>query len=193
MNKLLLLKDQKDLIYHSDKEDIINILGTKGSGKTTLSIPYIEDDNYIVVNCDRLLELPSEEKEDKELSNIRNLLKKKYKTIPEGKDFSNCYKDIIDYIKSKKKKALIEGNIIQEIDPSTLQGKVIIKRTSLMKSFMRAIKRDYKNQYFLDLEKKKHKYLYKVTRLYKIAKRRTSVFKQRKEIEKIINYFEKTI
>ena len=62
-----------------------------------------------------------------------------------------------------------------------------------MKSFIRAIKRDYKNKYFLDLEKKKHKYLYKLTRLFKITKRRTSVFKQKKEIEEIINYFEKML
>jgi len=191
MKKLLLFIDQKDLVYNKDNEEIINVIGTKGSGKTTLSLPYIEDNNYIVVNCDRLLELPSEEKEDKELSNIRDLLKEKYKSISEGKDFSNCYIDIINYIKGKNKKALIEGNIIQEMNPKYLEGKVIIKRTSLMKSFIRAIKRDYKNKYFLDLEKKKHKYLYKLTRLFKITKRRTSVFKQKKEIEEIINYYEK--
>ena len=191
MKKLLLFIDQKDLVYNKDNEEIINVIGTKGSGKTTLSLPYIEDNNYIVVNCDRLLELPSEEKEDKELSNIRDLLKEKYKSISEGKDFSNCYIDIINYIKGKNKKALIEGNIIQEMNPKYLEGKVIIKRTSLIKSFIRAIKRDYKNKYFLDLEKKKHKYLYKLTRLFKITKRRTSVFKQKKEIEEIINYYEK--
>ena len=34
---------------------------------------YLELSDYIVINCDRLLELPSKEKEDKELAKIRTL------------------------------------------------------------------------------------------------------------------------
>ncbi len=62
-----MFKDQKDYEKILTKDNIINIIGTKGSGKTTSSQKYINDD-YIVVNGDRLLELPSNEKEDKELS-----------------------------------------------------------------------------------------------------------------------------
>ena len=39
----------------------------------------------------------------------------------------------------------------------------------------------------MNLEKEKHKYIYKLTRLFKIIKRRKSVFKEAKNIEKIIN------
>ena len=187
MKTIKKFKDQDDFEITLTNDNVINIIGTKGSGKTTSSLKYIEDDNYIVVNCDRLLELPSDEKEDIELSNIRNLLKKKYGEIKQGKDFINCYNDIIDYILNKNKKALIEGNIIQDIDPTLLKGKIIIKRTGTFKSYRRAVKRDYKNKYFMELEKQKHKYLYKLTRLYKISKRRKNVFKQAKDIEKIMN------
>ena len=62
-----MFKDQEDYEKILTKDNIINIIGTKGSGKTTSSQKYINDD-YIVVNGDRLLELPSNEKEDKELS-----------------------------------------------------------------------------------------------------------------------------
>ena len=187
MSKIYLFKDQEDYIKDLTDDNIINVIGTKGSGKTTSSLKYIDDDDYIVINCDRLFELPSTEKEDKELANIRKMLNDKYGKLNMNDDFTNCYNDIVEYILNKNKKGLIEGNVIQNIDPKQLKGKIIIKRTALYKSFKRAVKRDYQNEYFMNLEKEKHKYLYKLTRLYKIRKRRKSVFKQAKDIEQIMN------
>ena len=187
MSKIYLFKDQEDYIKDLTDDNIINVIGTKGSGKTTSSLKYIDDDDYIVINCDRLFELPSTEKEDKELTNIRKMLNDKYGKLNMNDDFTNCYNDIVEYILSKNKKGLIEGNVIQNIDPNQLKGKIIIKRTASYKSFKRAVKRDYQNEYFMNLEKEKHKYLYKLTRLYKIRKRRKSVFKQAKDIEQIMN------
>ena len=187
MSKIYLFKDQEDYIKDLTDDNIINIIGTKGSGKTTSSLKYIDDDDYIVINCDRLFELPSTEKEDKELANIRKMLNDKYGKLNMNDDFTNCYNDIVEYILNKNKKGLIEGNVIQNIDPKQLKGKIIIKRTASYKSFKRAVKRDYQNEYFMNLEKEKHKYLYKLTRLYKIRKRRKSVFKQAKDIEQIMN------
>ena len=187
MSKIYLFKDQEDYIKDLTDDNIINVIGTKGSGKTTSSLKYIDDDDYIVINCDRLFELPSTEKEDKELANIRKMLNDKYGKLNMNDDFTNCYNDIVEYILNKNKKGLIEGNVIQNIDPKQLKGKIIIKRTSSYKSFKRAVKRDYQNEYFMNLEKEKHKYLYKLTRLYKIIKRREKIFKQAKEIERIIN------
>ena len=181
-----IFKDQKDFEIVLTNDNIINIIGTKGSGKTTLSFKYIDNDNYIVINCDRLLELPSNEKEDKELSSIRNMLKKKYNTIPTDSKFINCYNDIVNYILNKNKTGVIEGNILRDIDFKSLRGKVIIKRTAIFKSFIRAVKRDYKNNYFMQKEKEKHHYFYKITRFYKITKRRKSIFKEAKDIDKII-------
>ena len=187
MSKIYLFKDQKDYIKDLTDDNIVNVIGTKGSGKTTLSLKYIDDDDYIVINCDRLFELPSTEKEDKELTNIRKMLNDKYGKLNMNNDFTNCYNDIVKYILGKNKKGLIEGNVIQNVDPTILKGKIIIKRTASYKSFKRAVKRDYQNEYFMNLEKEKHKYLYKLTRLYKIRKRRKSVFKQAKDIEQIMD------
>ena len=182
-----LFKDQNDFEKVLTNDEIINVIGTKGSGKTTSSIQYINDNNYIVVNCDRLFKLPSDEKEDRELSNIRRILNNKYGKLDMNDDFTNCYNDIVKYILGKNKKGFIEGNAIQNINPILLKGKIIIKRTAVFKSFIRAVKRDYKNEYFMNLEKEKHKYFYKLTRLYKITKRRKSIFKQAKDIEQIMN------
>ena len=185
MKEIKLFKDKEDFEKELTNDNVVNIIGTKGSGKTTTSLKYISDDNYIVVNCDKLLEHPSEEKEDKELPLIRNLLKEKYGEI-KYEEFINCYNDIVEYILKRNKMAIIEGNIIQNINPNLLKGRIIIKRTSSFKSFIRAVKRDYKNKYFMNIEKEKHRYLYKLIRLYKITKRRKSVFRQAKEIDEII-------
>lgn len=190
MSKIYRYKDQDDYIKKLTDDEIINIIGSKGSGKTTASQKYIDDDDYIVVNCDRLFELPCKEKEDKELSNIRDILKEKYGILNMDGDFTNCYNDIINYILSKNKKGLIEGNVIQSIEPKKLKGTIIVKRTSTHKCYKRAVKRDYQNEYFMNLEKEKHKYFYKITRLYKIKKRRRKIFKQVKEIEEIIDKLE---
>ena len=115
------------------------------------------------------------------------MLQQKYGKLNIDDDFTKCYIDIVEYILNKKKGGLIEGNVIQSVNPKDLKGSVIVKRTAVYKSFKRAVKRDYKNKYFMNIEKKKHKYFYKLTRLYKIRKRRKSVFKQAKEIERIID------
>ena len=104
--KINFFKDKKDYERILTNDEIINIIGSKGSGKTTTSLKYMNDENYVVINCDRLLELPSGV-EHKELSKIRDILKKKYVTIKEGKEFYKQYIDIIDYIKKENKKALI--------------------------------------------------------------------------------------
>ena len=193
-SKIYLFKDRCDYIKKLTDDNVVNIIGTKGSGKTTSSLKYINDDNYIVINCDRLLELPENNiYEDKELSIIRKMLKDKYGKILEGKYFINCYNDIIEYIKYKKKKALIEGNIIQDIEPITLlKGKVIVKRTGIIKCFIRTIKRDYPNEYFMKLEIEKHgKILGKFYRFKNIVIRRKNIFKIYHDIEKIIDELEK--
>lgn len=185
-------KDQADIEKFLSDDNVINIIWTKWSGKTTRTLKYINSNKYIVINCDRLLEMPSDEKEDEELWKIRTHLRKKYGTIPTWNKFAKCYEDIIKYITEKNKIAVIEWNIIQEIDPKLLKGKIIIKRTSIFKSYIRAVKRDFKNEYFMKQEKERHKYFYKVIRLYKIMKRRKNILKQAKGIDLIIEKLDRT-
>ena len=111
------------------------------------------------------------------------MLKQKYGSIKE-ENFFNCYNDILNYIISNNKKVFLEGNVIQDIEPITLlKGKVIVKRTSVFKSFIRCVKRDYHNEYFMKKEIEKHGKFAKITRLYKVIKRRKNIFNQYKDIE----------
>ena len=93
---------------------------------------------------------------------------------------------------TRNKKTLIEGNVIYDIKPITaLKGTVIVKRTGIVKCFIRAVKRDYPNKYFLNQEIEKHgKILGKFYRLKNVIKRRKNIFKIYHEIEKIIDEFE---
>lgn len=189
-SKLYLFFDRKDYIKKLDDDNVVNIIGTKGSGKTTSTLGYIKNDDYIVINCDRLFEMPMDNfEEDKYLSKIKDILKKKYGKIYEGKEFLNCYNDILEFIVSKKKKALIEGNVIYDIKPiSSLKGTIIVKRTGIIKCFIRTIKRDYPISYYLNQEIEKHgKTLGRFFRLKNIIKRRRNIFKTYHEIENIID------
>lgn len=192
-SKIYLFRDRKDYIKKLTNDNVINVIGTKGSGKTTSTLKYINDDDYIVINCDRLYDMPIDKIiEDKYLTEIKNMLKKKYGKIYEGEEFINCYNDILDFVNKKKKKALIEGNVIYDIKPITLlKGTIIVKRTGIVKCFIRTIKRDYPIKYFLNQEIEKHgKILGRFHRLKNIIKRRKNIFKIYNEIENIIDELE---
>lgn len=189
-SKIYYFIDRKDFVKNVNSDNVINIIGTKGSGKTTNTLKYIDNDDFIVVNCDKLLDMPIDDIfEDKFLSDIIKLLKDKYGNIPEGNEFLKCYNDIVDFCEKKNRKLLIEGNLLYDIDPITnLKGTVIVKRTGVLKCFFRTIKRDYPNKYFLDIEIKKHgKVLGRLFRLKNIIKRRMKIFKEVKFIESIID------
>ena len=192
-SKLYLFIDRRDYIKKLTDDDVINVIGTKGSGKTTSTLKYIEDEDCIVINCDRLYEMPTDKVvDDKYLTEIKDLLKNKYGKICEGEEFINCYNGILDFIKRKNKKALIEGNVIYDIKPITLlKGTIIVKRTGIIKCFIRAVKRDYPIKYFLNQEIEKHgKILGRINRLKNIIKRRKNIFKIYHEIENIIDDLE---
>ena len=191
MKNIKKFKDKDDYIINNSDDNIINIIGTKGSGKTTTSLKYISDKDYIVVNCDQLFNMPENIKLSEDLIELKKHLYELYGDLSKIEDFSKIYDSIINYIKDKGKIPIIEGNIIQDLPISSIKGKIIIKRTSILKSYYRAVKRDYKNDYFMKLEKDSHKYLYKFTRLKKISKRRLNIFKQAKNINEYIDSYEK--
>ena len=190
MESIKKFKDNDDYVIKLSDDNIINIIGTKGSGKTTTSQQYISNDDYIVVNCDRLFDMPENIKLDKEFIKLKEYLVYKFGDLSKVEDFSQVYDSIIDYITKLNKVPVIEGNIIQDLPIDTIKGKIIVKRTAVFKSFYRAVKRDYKNEYFMKLEKESHKYIYKFTRLKKITKRRLKIFNQAHSINNLIDSYE---
>ena len=190
MKYIKLFRSKKDLNIKLTSDKIINIIGSKGSGKTTTALKYINVLNYFVVNCDKLYDLPTIEEDSKDILDIKKILKKRYGNNLKEVDFRNIYKDIIEYATKNKKRLIIEGNQLQELPIEDLKGVLVVKRTALFKCYIRSVKRDYKNKYFMNLEKKKHKHMYKLTRLYKISKRRKKIFKEGKVLDQFISNIE---
>lgn len=128
---LRLFIDKPDYKKVITKDDVINVIGTKGSGKTTLSNNYINNKEYIVIKCDRLFSNEEASSATKASEEIKEKLFQKYQTIEAGDNFINYYNEIVDYIlTNQKKKATIEGSAIQDIKPITLlKGTIIVKKS----------------------------------------------------------------
>lgn len=190
-NKIYLFKDRDDYVKKITKDNIFNITGEKGSGKSYFGDMKDVDKN-VVIHLDPVF-LPVGSKEHGDSSKVREILIHKYgdKINPDKYFEKDYYKEIIKYIGNKE--GYIEGGSIAEIqDISIIKGTVIVKRTGVFKCFIRTIKRDYHNEYFMNEEIKKHgKFIAKFTRLHKVIKRRKKIFKTYHNIEDFINRLEK--
>jgi hypothetical protein len=190
-NKIYLFRDRDDYVKKITKDNIFNITGEKGSGKSYFGDMKDVDKN-VVIHLDPVF-LPVGSKEHGDSSKVREILIHKYgdKINPDKYFEKDYYKDIIKYIGNKE--GYIEGGSIAEIqDISIIKGTVIVKRTGVFKCFIRTIKRDYHNEYFMNEEIKKHgKFIAKFTRLHKVIKRRKKIFKTYHNIEDFINRLEK--
>ncbi len=187
--KIHLLWDKKDYKRKITSDVIFNITGEKGSGKSYFGNMMDESNRCIVIHLDSIFIKDGIKKHDTSYE-IRKILEKKYgEELDPDKYFeSNYYNDIVEYVKNKNKKAYIEGIQLADVkDISILKGRVVIKRTGVLKSFLRTIRRDYHNEYFMNEEIKRHgKFKAKFVRLRKVIKRRKKIFKTYHNIEKFI-------
>ena len=185
--KIYLLKDQDDYQKTLTEDDIVNITGEKGSGKS-YDASRLEDDNHLVVHLDSIF-LEEGNEYHKTSNEVKEYLLNKYHELDISLLEKEYYQDIINFIKEKNKKGIIEGITLTDInDISILKGKVIVKRTGVLKSFLRTIKRDYHNKYFMDQETEKHgKMKGKARRLLKVVERRKKILKEYHQVEDFMN------
>ena len=90
-SKVKLLIDEKDIIFKCTKDNIINITGMIGSGKTTYADKYRKDNNYIVISLDCLYRGQDKENMNEETQNINQILQKNFQI----KIMKNFLKNII--------------------------------------------------------------------------------------------------
>lgn len=187
--KISLFKDREDYIKKITDDDIYNITGEKGSGKTYFGKLKDEED-ITVLHLDWIFSNNTEG--ENESKKVRKILIDKYKILDLDKYFEEkYYPELVKYLNNKNNTGYIEGGSIADIqDVSNIIGTIVVKRTSVFKCFKRAVKRDYHNEYFMNLEKQKHKYFYKITRYFKVIKRRKKIFKTYHNIEKFIKRVE---
>lgn len=184
-HKINFIKDKDDYIKELTKDKIFNVTGEKGSGKTTFGNS-INEKESVVIHLDWVFDGKGEfdDEEENDSRKVREILLKKYKDLEPDKYFEEKYYDeIVNYINKSKKVGYIEGGSIAEIkDISKIKGTIIVKRTPILKCFIRVVKRDYKNPYF----RKGLNRWGLIKRFIHVVKRRKKMFKSYKNIENFI-------
>lgn len=186
-SKIYLFKDRKDYVKKITNDEIINITGSVGSGKSTYGIKYRNNPDYIVIGLDSISSDNDPNTINEDILELRKVLLKKYKDLTF--DEINYYDDIVDFIKNKNKKGIIEGGPIANIeDISKLKGTVIVKRTARFKCYYRSAYRDFKNPAWrVGLNK-----LGLIKRFFHCFKRRFHHIFRQKHIEEFIDRLEES-
>ena len=135
--------DKEPYIKHLTDDEIINLTGQSGSGKTTYAKEHFNRDEYLIVDTDDVFSdnrFASSEGINKELGEY---FRSKYKELPNcGDDFDLIYKEILDYCKKYDKTIVIDCAQFHCIkDISLLKGTLIIIRTCIDTCYNRTISR----------------------------------------------------
>lgn len=137
-------QSQSDVEIHCTNDDIIHITGMIGSGKTTLANQYRNDSRFIVISLDCLYRGQDKENMNEDTIRINELLVRKFPNQNNEKYFRDYYFEILRYIDNYPKKVtfVLEGQqIYRYLDLKDIKGKLIIKRTSILKCWYRSILR----------------------------------------------------
>ena len=170
--------------YHKvlTNDKVINIAGGTGSGKTTYSKKYEDDNDYILIDTDEI-------KDDRTPKNLHEALLKEYlfkkynsKKLDMVNDFDTIYQDILDYFKERgrNKSIVIDSAQFSCIkDISILKGEIIIIRTCVDECYNRCIERFKKNTIF-----------YEEDELEKYKERKKGMYEWYKKYNELINKLE---
>lgn len=174
-------KEPYHKVLTSDK--VINIAGGTGSGKTTYTKKYEDNDEYIIIDTDEI-------KDDRLPKNLNEALLKEYlfkkyncKELDIVNDFDIIYQDILDYFKNKNKTIVIDSAQFSCIkDISILKGEIIIIRTCVDECFNRCIERFKKNKIFYE-EAELEKYKERKKGMYEWYKKYNELIEKLEEVK----------
>ena len=139
--------DKKPYAKVLTNDNVINLTGQSGSGKSTYAKENFNSTDYLVVDTDDVFS-------EKRFANAKGINKElgemfrnKYNVLPNlNEDFDLIYKEIIEYCKNINKTLVIDCAQFHCVkDISVLKGKIIIIRTSIDKCYQRCIERFKKN------------------------------------------------
>lgn len=127
--------DKDPYIKHITDDHVLNITGESGSGKSTATKSYIDNDMCIVIDTDKVFKNKDNE--------LYRMFINKYNRIPNlYEEFDTIYKDIIDYYKNTEKTIIIDSAQYRNMkDLSLLKGDIIVLRTCINTCFDRCVNR----------------------------------------------------
>ena len=170
--------DKDPYIKNITNDKIINITGESGSGKSTYTSKYLNNDNYILIDTDLIFN--NAPTDNKYIVELRNLFQDKTKEDIIS-DFDNFYKILINYFKDNDKTIIIDSAQYRNIkDYTLLKGKVIIMRISTETCYNRCLNR------WKDKNKN-----YKEEDFKKYTDKKKNMFKNNKGLNKFIETIDK--
>lgn len=148
------------LIKELTNDKVINITGESGSGKSTFTKKYLENDEYLVIDTD--LVMSQKATDNKIIIELRQLFSDKDKDYLIS-NFDEFYSKTLAYLKDISKTIVIDSAQFRNLkDLSLLKGQMIVIRTDINTCYERVLKRwqqDRKNytkdEYIKYINKKK--------------------------------------
>lgn len=139
--------DKEPYVKELTSDNIINLTGQSGSGKSTYASNYFDSDNYLVIDTDEVF---SDKRYNKSKGINRELgsyFRMRYEVLPSlSDDFDSIYEEILSYCKKYDKTLVIDCAQFHCIkDITKLKGTMIIIRTCINNCYERCI-----NRYKLD-------------------------------------------
>lgn len=191
---IYIFKNKDDLYFNFDKDtNMIIITGIPGSGKSYTASLLSNEYNYPLVSMDILFDY-----EDRELYELEKVLRSSFlNKYPNYQNFENnrriasevCnsfFEHTKRYIEAKNISIIFDSAYFFQCIPidKFFKQRIIVKRTSFIKSFYSANKRDISRQYYKNIS-----FLKKIIRTIKIPL--ISLFQISDNLKnyKIINYF----
>ena len=154
--------DKDPYIKKITDDNVINLTGESGSGKSYYSTKYKNDDNYIVIDTDNIYD-------DNFESELRNIFKNKFGNNLKTSlidNFDECYDVILNYYKDSGKTIVIDSAQFRNLkDLSKLKGEIIVLRTSMDLCFKRCIDR-FNWKHASANKEERDNYKYKMKKIY---------------------------
>ena len=141
--EISLYVSKEPYIKELTNDNIINLTGQSGSGKSTYAKEYFNSEDYLVIDTDDVLSEKRFLKSDGINKELGEMFRNKYETLPNlADDFDLIYKEILEYCKDINKTIVIDCAQFHCIkDISILKGKIIILRTDIDTCYKRCIER----------------------------------------------------
>jgi len=135
--------DKEPYIKKISDDNIINLTGQSGSGKTTYAFRHFNNDNYLIVDTDDIFSENRFIKAKGINKELGKYFRDKYEKLPNcGDDFDLIYKDILDYCSQYDKTIVIDCAQFHCIkDIRLLKGTLIVIRTCIDNCYNRTIVR----------------------------------------------------
>ena len=141
--EISLYVSKEPYIKELTNDNVINLTGQSGSGKSTYAKEYFNSEDYLVIDTDDVLSEKRFLKSDGINKELGEMIRNKYETLPNlADDFDLIYKEILEYCKDINKTIVIDCAQFHCIkDISILKGEIIIIRTNIDTCYKRCIER----------------------------------------------------